>query len=171
MKSLPTFLNVSPDPLPSLPFFCDHSTRRKTQSWTAIDDRRLISAMHKFGTDNWSVVAHFVGNNRTRSQCNPRWSVASTLAFLEVDGCLKKRSGCSHLSPSTASNHGSESAPKSGPEVMCSAVIDITKGVVALAQPIGFGECEIVRSEKKLIDDFVLNKVAIRRLKNLCTFV
>jgi hypothetical protein len=65
-------LEVSPESLPSHGCF---STvfRRKNQQWSPIEDTRLLSAIHRFGTDNWNLVAQFVGNNRTRSQCSQRW--------------------------------------------------------------------------------------------------
>jgi hypothetical protein len=40
------------------------------------EDIRLFAGFHKFGLSssyNWSTVARFVGNGRTRSQCSQRW--------------------------------------------------------------------------------------------------
>ena len=48
--------------------------RKKTRTWTAYEDQRLIAGIYRFGLDNWSQVAQFVGNNRTRAQCSQRWS-------------------------------------------------------------------------------------------------
>lgn len=50
-----------------------HSNRRKSHCWTSSEDERLLAGVHRYGLDNWSSVAHFVGNERTRSQCSQRW--------------------------------------------------------------------------------------------------
>jgi hypothetical protein len=53
-----------------------NGTRRQTQSWTSQEDVRLLAGVHRFGgasSCNWSAVAQFVGNGRTRSQCSQRW--------------------------------------------------------------------------------------------------
>jgi hypothetical protein len=71
-------IHVPPDPIPlrsddgarkavALP-------RQKTRNWVDYEDRRLLAAIRKYGTDNWSPVAAFVGNGRTRSQCSQRWN-------------------------------------------------------------------------------------------------
>lgn len=49
------------------------SRRRRTHSWSASEDNRLIFAIHHDGFGDWSKVAAFVGNGRTRSQCSQRW--------------------------------------------------------------------------------------------------
>jgi hypothetical protein len=66
-------LSVSSDPIPPHSLFGDSSARRKTQQWTAIEDTRLLAAIHKYGTENWNLIAQFVGNGRRRSQCSQRW--------------------------------------------------------------------------------------------------
>jgi hypothetical protein len=66
-------LSVSADPLPAHSRYGDPSIRRKTQLWTPIEDTRLLAAIHKYGTENWNVIAQYVGNARTRSQCSQRW--------------------------------------------------------------------------------------------------
>jgi hypothetical protein len=66
-------LEVSSDSLPSRPTFPEQAFRRKNHQWTSIEDTRLLSGIHKFGTENWNIVAQYVGNNRTRSQCSQRW--------------------------------------------------------------------------------------------------
>ena len=48
--------------------------RRKTRTWSSFEDQRLIAAVSRFGLDNWSHVASFVGNGRTRAQCAQRWN-------------------------------------------------------------------------------------------------
>lgn len=47
--------------------------RKKTRNWTSYEDQRLIAGIHKFGLDNWPLIATFVGNGRSRSQCSQRW--------------------------------------------------------------------------------------------------
>jgi hypothetical protein len=66
-------LTVASDPLPNLALRAGSSARRKTQQWAPIEDTRLFAAVHKFGTENWSHIAQFIGNGRTRSQCSQRW--------------------------------------------------------------------------------------------------
>ena len=48
--------------------------RKKTRTWTNYEDERLLAGIFRFGLDNWTRVAQFVGNNRTRAQCSQRWS-------------------------------------------------------------------------------------------------
>lgn len=66
-------LTVKDEPLPSPHVVNDIGIRKKTQQWTQQEDCRLIAGLHRYGMDNWTLVAHFVGNNRTRSQCSQRW--------------------------------------------------------------------------------------------------
>lgn len=49
------------------------STRKKTRPWKTEEDNRLIKGVCKYGFENWSTVAQFVGNGRTRSMCSQRW--------------------------------------------------------------------------------------------------
>jgi hypothetical protein len=49
------------------------SGRRQSHSWSEYEDQRLLCGITRFGLDNWSVVAEFVGNRRTRAQCAQRW--------------------------------------------------------------------------------------------------
>ncbi|KAH0794839.1 Myb-like DNA-binding domain containing protein [Histomonas meleagridis] len=49
------------------------NARKKTRSWTANEDARLLYAIHKFGIENWGAVSTFVGNGRTCSMCSQRW--------------------------------------------------------------------------------------------------
>jgi len=46
---------------------------KKMRQWTEIEDQRLLSGIHKYGTDNWAMVANHLGNTRTRAQCSQRW--------------------------------------------------------------------------------------------------
>lgn len=48
-------------------------SKKKMHQWTEIEDQRLLSAIHKYGTDNWALVASHLGNTRTRAQCSQRW--------------------------------------------------------------------------------------------------
>jgi hypothetical protein len=48
--------------------------RSKSRSWTEYEDQRLLCGVHKFGLENWTLIAGFVGTGRTRSQCSQRWS-------------------------------------------------------------------------------------------------
>lgn len=50
------------------------TTKKKFQNWSTAEDDRLICGIIRFGFDNWTTIANFVGNNRTRSQCNQRWT-------------------------------------------------------------------------------------------------
>lgn len=49
------------------------AARKKTRTWSADEDIRLIGGIYKYGDDNWSKVSEFVGNNRTKAQCAQRW--------------------------------------------------------------------------------------------------
>jgi hypothetical protein len=49
------------------------SGRKKSHPWSEYEDQRLLCAITRFGLDNWTVVSHFVGNQRTRAQCAQRW--------------------------------------------------------------------------------------------------
>jgi hypothetical protein len=48
--------------------------RQKARNWTEYEDQRLIAGIRRHGIDNWNLVATFVGNGRTRSQCSQRWN-------------------------------------------------------------------------------------------------
>jgi hypothetical protein len=67
------------DPVPGSPEpVANHSndgsrSRKKTRGWTTDEDNRLIYGVHKHGLENWTFVAQFVGNGRTRSMCSQRW--------------------------------------------------------------------------------------------------
>lgn len=67
-------LTVKEEPLPTRPQYAhDVGLRKKTQQWTHIEDMRLLAGLHRFGMENWTLVAQFVGNGRSRSQCSQRW--------------------------------------------------------------------------------------------------
>jgi hypothetical protein len=48
-------------------------SRKKPVRWTMQEDERLLTAIQMHGTDNWPLIAAFVGGHRTRSQCAQRW--------------------------------------------------------------------------------------------------
>jgi len=48
------------------------SERKKHRHWENYEDYRLIRAFDMFG-ENWSEIAKFVGNNRTKYECSQRW--------------------------------------------------------------------------------------------------
>jgi hypothetical protein len=73
VRRIQEILNVPDEPLPSVPVGIGNFLRRKTQQWTQAEDLRLIAGLHRYGSDNWAVVAKFVGSGRTRSQCGQRW--------------------------------------------------------------------------------------------------
>lgn len=50
------------------------SIRAKTRPWTTYEDQRLLAGLHRFGFEDWSTIAAFVGNGRTKAQCAQRWS-------------------------------------------------------------------------------------------------
>ena len=64
-------INVSKTPLPSTPE--EDDGKHKSKSWTPIEDMRLLHAITVKGIKDWSYVAKFVGNSRTRGQCSQRW--------------------------------------------------------------------------------------------------
>ena len=70
-----TILQTPDLPIPNFSMFNQggSSSRKKTRSWTEYEDQRLLAGIHRFGTDNWLIVANFVGNGRTRAQCSQRW--------------------------------------------------------------------------------------------------
>ena len=47
---------------------------KKSKPWSQSEDVRLLAGIYKFGLENWSNVASFVGNGRTRSQASQRWT-------------------------------------------------------------------------------------------------
>lgn len=64
---------------PSSPLNSSNNVNRKIikkniNYWREKEDRRLMFALYKFGTNDWDSVAKFVGNSRTRAQCRQRWN-------------------------------------------------------------------------------------------------
>jgi hypothetical protein len=48
-------------------------SRAKSRPWTSYEDQRLLAGIHRYGVDDWQLIAAFVGNGRTKSQCSQRW--------------------------------------------------------------------------------------------------
>jgi hypothetical protein len=44
------------------------------RSWTSAEDLRLLSGILRFGIEDWSQIAAFVGSGRSKSQCHQRWT-------------------------------------------------------------------------------------------------
>ena len=47
--------------------------QRKSRNWSEVEDKRLLSGILQYGTDNWEIISIFVGNSRSRAQCSQRW--------------------------------------------------------------------------------------------------
>ena len=75
LDKLKAILDVDDEPIPLSPSFDEPgaNSRKKTRTWTNMEDMRLLKAIHKLGLENWNEVSQFVGNGRTRSQCSQRW--------------------------------------------------------------------------------------------------
>ncbi|OHT16427.1 r2r3-MYB transcription factor [Tritrichomonas foetus] len=85
LLKLKSILDVPQQPLKPIQLFdnydetnnikmCGSVKKKKAMNWTVIEDERLLSGILRFGIDNWTTIANYVGNNRTRSQCNQRWT-------------------------------------------------------------------------------------------------
>jgi hypothetical protein len=74
LSMLQAIVTISPDPIP----YSDddvgrHGTRRCGRYWSSYEDQRLLAGILRYGMDNWTLIASFVGNGRSRSQCSQRW--------------------------------------------------------------------------------------------------
>ena len=73
-----SIIELPPTPLPNFdnePFDGDtKSGRKKTRTWSAIEDNRLLAGVYHFGPDNWKAVSTFLGSGRNRAQCSQRWT-------------------------------------------------------------------------------------------------
>ena len=70
-------LSLSDEPLPFEEDEADESgspSRRRTRTWTNIEDQRLLGGVVRFGLDNWQAVARYLGSGRNRAQCSQRWA-------------------------------------------------------------------------------------------------
>jgi hypothetical protein len=73
LDRLREILSVPSEPLATHALSADGAHRRRNQQWMPVEDTRLWAAIHKYGTENWNLIARYVGNGRTRSQCSQRW--------------------------------------------------------------------------------------------------
>lgn len=61
-------------------FFTSGSTtptgnaRKKTRTWSVMEDNRLLAGVYHYGTENWKSVSQFLGSGRNRAQCSQRWT-------------------------------------------------------------------------------------------------
>ncbi|KAG6837525.1 hypothetical protein H0H93_007706 [Arthromyces matolae] len=60
-----------------------HGTQRARHTWNAEGDRRLADAVDLYGTYNWNIVARYVSEDATASQCQVRYARA-------IDPCRKR---------------------------------------------------------------------------------
>jgi len=77
IERLEAILSTPDEPIPAImldKYDSSDLARKKTRTWTSYEDQRLIAAVHRFGLDNWALVALFIGNGRTRAQCAQRWN-------------------------------------------------------------------------------------------------
>ena len=51
-----------------------NKSRSRARNWNQYEDQRLLAGVWKYGLSNWALVARFVGNGRTHSQCSQRWN-------------------------------------------------------------------------------------------------
>ena len=77
--------------------------RRKAQSWSEEEDRKLLHAVELFGTSKWVEIARYVGT-RSRKQCRERyvnhvcpsidnrdWTAEEDKFILQAHGLLNDR--------------------------------------------------------------------------------
>ncbi|KAG9317654.1 Homeodomain-like protein [Chiua virens] len=50
-----------------------HATSRKSHQWTPEADERLLKAIRMYGHENWHLVARYVSEDATPSQCSTRF--------------------------------------------------------------------------------------------------
>jgi hypothetical protein len=78
IEKLEAILRMPDVPLPHAPasvgLRSGPDCRAKSRPWTNYEDQRLFAAIHRFGLDAWRLIALFVGNGRSKSQCSQRWS-------------------------------------------------------------------------------------------------
>jgi hypothetical protein len=78
IEKLEAILRTPDVPLPyanaALAQRVSQDSRAKSRPWTNYEDQRLLAGIHRYGLDNWQLIALFVGNGRTKSQCSQRWS-------------------------------------------------------------------------------------------------
>ena len=82
IQKLKAVLDLPETPLPDTDFSDDElgknlsnsSQRRKTRTWTNLEDQRLLAGVAHFGVENWQSVSRFLGSGRNRAQCSQRWT-------------------------------------------------------------------------------------------------
>jgi hypothetical protein len=47
--------------------------KASVRHWTDFEDQLLLRAVSRWGTNDWTRIAHMIGNGRSRSQCSQRW--------------------------------------------------------------------------------------------------
>lgn len=72
LYKLRDIVEVDNTPIPTSGDGDEH--QKKSRSWSAAEDLRLLAGIYRNGLDNWSTISMFVGNGRTRAQCHQRWT-------------------------------------------------------------------------------------------------
>jgi nuclear transport factor 2 (NTF2) superfamily protein len=76
IEKLQEILSISDCPIEPQPFenMKGNLVRKSFRNWTNTEDSRLLAGMLKYGSESWTSISKYVGNNRTRSQCSQRWN-------------------------------------------------------------------------------------------------
>jgi hypothetical protein len=75
LRRLKIILTVATEPIPINEARNEaKNLNKKYKYWSEEEDNRLFAGIHKFGFDSWASVAKFVGNGRSRAQCDQRWN-------------------------------------------------------------------------------------------------
>lgn len=74
IEKLQEILTISDFPIEFKPLNNEYLSRKSFRNWTSSEDTRLLAGMLKYGSESWTSISKFVGNNRTRSQCSQRWN-------------------------------------------------------------------------------------------------
>ncbi|KAF7790098.1 hypothetical protein EIP86_001048 [Pleurotus ostreatoroseus] len=51
-----------------------HAILRRTHTWSPASDKRLLEAVQRYGTGSWLLVARYVSEDATASQCQARYT-------------------------------------------------------------------------------------------------
>jgi hypothetical protein len=73
IEKLEGILRTPDMPIPAFATRHGRDSRAKSRPWSSYEDQRLLAGIHRYGFDDWQVVAMFVGNGRTKAQCSQRW--------------------------------------------------------------------------------------------------
>ncbi|KIY92668.1 Transcription factor MYB44, partial [Monoraphidium neglectum] len=49
------------------------SAMLKRATWSPEEDSRLLELVHRYGAQNWTVIASHMGNGRNGKSCRLRW--------------------------------------------------------------------------------------------------